>query len=301
MIIVQNRKKDIELPGTKNFGISDLERFSGVKAHTLRIWELRYNVPAPQRTNSNFRYYSLEEVIKISKLALLNRNGYKISNLITYSSQKLEERLKGLTDVETLQQAAVINLIDYMYSMNAEGFEEVINKNFSLYGIHVSINGIIYPFLKITDLMWQGRRLTEEHLVVTILRKKMLYAIENLPKNGAFKKTVILFLADTKQLDLGLLYTYYYLKCSGIQIFYLGNDVSAENVKAISERFNPDHLFTYCPASNCGWFAKFLAEIEETRYSSRFIFTTQPDNANFCFSTTGLQPTHFEDALEMMS
>ena len=94
----------------KNFSIKELELFSGIKAHTLRIWEQRHNILNPQRRKGNLRYYSLADVRKVLNLAMLNKNGYKISFLSGLSPSQVEEKLSGLITDEGKQQIAIKRL-----------------------------------------------------------------------------------------------------------------------------------------------------------------------------------------------
>jgi len=234
----------------KNFTINDLERFSGIKAHTLRIWERRYSLVQPIRSPGNFRLYTLEELKKILNVALLKKNGYRISVLSKIDSKNIEHKIEHLSNDYIKWQKAVNDLTINMYTKEPESFEWVLDELLLNWPIEILIEKIIFPFLTITRLLWTGNKLSEEHLVVTAIRKKLIFAIESSVLISNRAKTVLLFLPDSKQLDLGLLYTNYYLKRRGINVLYLGSDVTIQNLKSIFHALHLSYLFTYLPQNH---------------------------------------------------
>lgn len=234
----------------KTFTINDLERFSGVKAHTLRIWEQRYTILQPNRTSGNFRLYTLGELKKILNIALLNRNGYRISSLAKMDNAGIEEKVRLLPNDNNIWQRAVNDLTVNMYTLDPSSFEWILDELLLTFSIETLVEKIIYPFLKLTRLLWVGNKLYEEHLVVTAIRKKLILAIETVYLDAKDKKTVLLFLPDGKQLDLGLLYCNYFLKKRDIPVLYLGIDVTLQNLKIILHLHPPTYIFTYLPSNH---------------------------------------------------
>lgn len=233
----------------KNFPIRELEFISGVKAHTLRVWEQRYGFLQPQRSETNNRYYDLNEVEKLLHVAILNKNGYKISKLSKLTAFETEEKIVKLKDDVSGQELAVAQLLLAMYSMNFESFETILERSFCTWETYVVVNNIIYPFLVKTKLLWEGNGLIEEHIIVSIVRKKLMWAIENIPFVKSEKK-VILFLFGTKLLDLALLYKNFLLKYSGAQVINLGNDISVSNLVSITQKIKPLIFYTYLQKKN---------------------------------------------------
>lgn len=230
---------------TKIFTINDLERFSGVKAHTLRIWERRYALLQPSRSPGNFRLYTLDELKKILNIALLKKNGYSVSGLSKFSDTVIEHKAENLPNDYNKWQKAINDLTISMYTKELESFEWLLDELLLKWPIEILVEKIIFPFLKITNLLWTGNKLFEEHLVVTASRKKLILAIESINTNIKKEKTVLLFLPDCKQLDLGLLYSNFNLKRKGIHVLYLGNDVTIDNLKIILQVQPPAYIFTY--------------------------------------------------------
>jgi len=229
----------------KNFSIKELETLCGIKAHTIRIWEHRHSVFQPQRTDGNARRYSLEELSKVLKLALLNKCGHKISNISKLTADSLEEKLESLIKDEQRIQKAITQLIMCMYRMDTEGFERILNDCYLTWPVETVIDCIIFPFLEKVGLLCQGKQLNEEHLVVTAIRKKLLCSIERTDAERLNGKTALLFLSGERQLDLMLLYLYYHLKKNGCEVIYMGADISIRNLEEMLSIKKADFLVTY--------------------------------------------------------
>src|SRR5690349_13902948 len=131
----------------KLFSIKDLERFSGIKAHTIRIWELRYNVLSPERSVGNVRHYTISDVDRILKISLLQKSGYKISVLVHLSPEEIDNNIQTLVNEECMQIRAINHLIYFMYS-DIEKFEEVLDSCVLCWGIDTTIEKVIFPFLE---------------------------------------------------------------------------------------------------------------------------------------------------------
>lgn len=231
----------------KNFTINDLERFTGVKAHTLRIWERRYDILQPERTPGNFRLYTVDQLKKILNIALLNKNGYKISHLADTSEDIIENAITSLSNDHNKWQKAINDLTVCMYDPNPNCFEEILDQLFLNWPIDTVMEKIIFPFLSTTSLFWTGNKAYEEHIVVTSIRKKLFLAIESLQDTSKSTESVLLFLPDNKQLDLGLLYCNYYLKRRGMNVIYFGIDVSLQHLQRYLTVHTPKYIFTYLP------------------------------------------------------
>jgi MerR family transcriptional regulator, light-induced transcriptional regulator len=282
----------------KSFSIAEMERFSGVKAHTLRTWEQRYGLIKPERKSGNTRHYSLQDVNSLLQISTLNRNGFQISHLFNLSSEEITERLNKLVDDDSQKTIAVNKLLLHMFSMNTQAFEQLLDECFLTWPAESVVNDIILVFLQKTDLFWQGHRSTEEHLVVTIIRKKLMAAIEKLKVEATTNKLVVLFLPDTKQLDLALLHTYFRLKFQGVQVLYMGNDVSLLNLCNILEKIKPDYFYTYLSAKTHFSFYEFAEMISEIFPSSKFVYTSL-NNIHDCYGDH-VKQMEYPDALNLL-
>lgn len=229
----------------KSFSIKELEVLCGIKAHTIRIWELRYATFQPQRTNGNVRRYSIDELSKLSKLALLSNSGYRASHICKMTEDELQSVVLQLKLDHERMQRAVCELIICMHKMDIRGFEMQLDDCFLSWPAETVIDEIIFPFLSKVGLLCKGRQLNEEHLVVTAIRKKLLWSIERLDTPTPNSKSILLFLSNEKQLDLLLLYLYYHLKKDGWEVIYMGVNISLKNLEELLSVKQTDYLLTY--------------------------------------------------------
>ncbi|MBA2499936.1 MAG: MerR family transcriptional regulator [Chitinophagaceae bacterium] len=285
---------------TKKFTIRHLEKFSGIRTHTLRTWEQRYDLLSPQRSETNYRMYSIKEAKKILNIALLNKNGHKISFLSTLTDAEIENRIHQFTNDYNKIEVAIIDLIIKMYSMNAEGFEKVLEHCRRTWNIDIMLKEIIYPFLIKTELLWHGNRLSEEHFAIPVIRKNIILGIENAGDALNKDQYVLLFLSNQNQFDLALLYTHYLLKQNGTQVLYMGNDVSVDNIRVVLTQKKVDFLFTYFPQKNHFPLNQLTTLINECSPASKLIITTYP-------GTVAIPPLHnlshmsFDEALAFLT
>src|SRR5688572_11381681 len=230
----------------KLFSITDLERFTGIKAHTIRIWELRYKVLSPVRSAGNVRHYTLSDVDRILKLSLLQKSGFKISALVHLNPAEIDLRLQTMMEEQCMQIRAINHLIFYMYS-DFEKFEEVLDSCVLCWGIDATIEKIIFPFLEKIELLSYKDKSYETHFVVTAIRKKLIVGIEKEKNNSDSMHSAVLFLQKGEHYDLLLLYMTYLLKKKGVRLLYLGTDISISNLIRIISAKKPDILYTYIP------------------------------------------------------
>ncbi len=277
-----------------------MERFSGIKAHTLRAWEHRYDLLKPARGSGNYRLYTLNQLKKILQIALLKKNGFRISFLSIMSDNDLEQKLKQLNDESDRQQLAINDLIINMYSVDPESFQFLLDELLFTWAINMLVEKVLFPFLKITNLLWIGHKRIEEHLVVTAIRKKLILAIETLTITVKSNKRVLLFLPDTKQLDLGLLYGNYYLKRRGVQIIYLGNDITIQNLKTFFYVYTPAYLFTYLPNNNRVLIKELLDCISLYDGDTKLVIGEYSLNKDHRSSNDKLIQINYEQALDFL-
>ena len=197
-----------------SFTIKDLSNLSGIKAHTLRIWEQRYNFLKPNRTFTNIRYYSNDELKTILNIALLNKYGFKISHIDKMSEQEVKEKILLLNQSQAKQERIVNELIQKMIDLEIESFEETLNLHIASKGIERTITNIIFPYLEKIGILWLTNHINpaQEHLVTNIIRQKLISGIENIHSPLTSNKKILLFLPEGEYHELGLLFMYYILK-----------------------------------------------------------------------------------------
>lgn len=249
-----------------SFTIKDLENLSGIKAHTIRIWEQRYAFLKPQRTDTNIRVYSCDELKTVLNIALLNKYGFKISHINKMSDDEISQKLVSLTDIQAQQEKLINDLVGNMIDMDVDGFERTLNKYIQAKGIERTIHHLIFPFLERIGILWQTNHINpaQEHLVTNIIRQKIMVGIDNTDPVISSSKTVLLFLPEGEHHELGLLYMYYLLKGRGVRVLYLGANVPNKDVQFVAKTKNPRHLYTHitCLPNNFK-IEKYLNQLSE--------------------------------------
>jgi DNA-binding transcriptional MerR regulator len=230
-----------------SFTIKDLENLSGIKAHTIRIWEQRYSFLKPSRTGTNIRYYSNDELKKILNVALLNKFGFKISHIDKMSELEMKEKILSLNQMEAQQERIVNTLIQNMVDLDMENFEAILNNFIEVRGIEKMILQIIFPFLEKIGILWMTNHINpaQEHLVSNVIRQKLIAGIENVHTNIKINKTVLLFLPENEYHELGLLFMNYLLRNRGVNTIYLGSNIPANDVEYVVNLKKPDYLYTH--------------------------------------------------------
>lgn len=248
------------------FTIKDLENLSGIKAHTIRIWEQRYSFLKPQRTQTNIRYYSNDELKTVLDIALLNKYGYKISHIDKMSAHEVREKIVSLSHAQAQQERLINDLLQCMVDLNIDKFEDILDSFIASKGIDKAISYLIFPFLDKLGILWLTNHVNpaQEHLVTNIIRQKLVVGIESVVSHVIIDKTVILFLPEGEHHELGLLYMYYLLKSRGVRVLYLGASVPIRDLEFVSRLKKPDYLYTHltCIAGNFNM-DRFLAQTQQ--------------------------------------
>ncbi len=246
-----------------SFTIRDIEYLSGVKAHTIRVWEQRYNFLSPQRSETNIRYYSGEELKTILNIALLNKYGFKISAIDKMSQAEIKENIHSLNNKEAETDCLVTVLVHHMIDLDMEQFEQVLGKYTNTNGIDETIQVIVFAFLEKIGALWQTGHIhpAQESLVSNVLRQKLMAATERHKQTNP-DQTILLFLPAGEHQELGLLYFNYVFKSKGIRTIYLGANVPHEDVEQILQSNKPDLIFTHLIAgSSVFHLEKFLKQV----------------------------------------
>ena len=237
-----------------SYTIKDLETISGIKAHTIRIWEQRYHFLQPKRTETNIRTYSGEELKTILNVSLLNKYGFKISHIDKMSSNQIEEKILSLNQLEAQRERLVNGLIKEMVSLNMVGFEKLLDLNIAQKGIDKTITEVIFNFLERVGILWVTNHINpaQEHLATNIMRQKIILGIEKLPSLIQYTKRVVLFMPEGEHHEIGLLYVHFLLKQRGIYVDYLGANVPTVDLKYLTEVKKVDYLYCHLtsPAKN---------------------------------------------------
>lgn len=266
-------------PYLTRFSIRDLEEFSGVKAHTIRVWERRYGLLEPDRTDTNIRTYSVDELKTILNVAFLNRHGVKISKIAAFSSVEREKHVKDLAQrgTDTTDQLNALKLATVSYDTDL--FESTSEQFRKESGFRALVERLYVPLLEHIGLLWQSNAIcpAQEHFVSNLVRQKLIVGID---ATSTLSKTdgalFVLYLPENEIHELGLLYTHYLLRTAGERVLYLGQSVPIEDLAQVAAQFPGTiefiSIFTAFPQSD--GLPKYLKNLRAllpgTRLSFRF-------------------------------
>ncbi len=246
------------------FTIKDIENLSGIKAHTIRIWEQRYSFLKPKRSDTNIRYYTNDELKTILNIALLNKYGFKISHIDKMSAETLTENVLSLSDSGAKDHLMVNQLLENMVDYDIENFESILNESINAAGMEKTILKIIFPFLEKVGILWITNHVNpaQEHLVSNVIRQKLIVGIDSLPFNKNASVKICLFLPEGEYHELSLLLVSYLLKREGIGIIYLGAHTPFKELENIADYIKPDYLYTHITSASQNFnFEKFIATL----------------------------------------
>lgn len=232
------------------YAIKDLEQLSGIKAHTLRIWEQRYNLLSPKRTDTNIRYYDDDDLKLILNVALLNDNGYKISKIAKMDLPEIRAEVVKLSERTLTHDDQIHALTICMIEMDEERFDKVLTTNILKIGFEQTMLNIIYPFMSKIGVLWQTGAINpaQEHFISNLVRQKLIVAIDGQVYKGGGKK-FLLFLPEGELHEISLLFATYLIKLKGHKVFYLGQSTPRADLELIYKMHQPDYLMTVITTS----------------------------------------------------
>jgi DNA-binding transcriptional MerR regulator len=222
------------------YSIKDLAQLSGIKPHTLRAWEQRYNLIEPLRTDTNIRYYVDSHLKQILNVAVLVKGGMRISKVANMDKQEIRAavidagRYQG--NFESQINAFKVAMLDFDEYL----FDNVFNKCLIQFGTEETLSEILGKFIREIGLLWQAGAITvaNEHFISSLVKQKLLSIIDQtiLPQGKKDSKSFVLYLPTDELHELGLLYIYYFLRKSGHRVIYLGQSVPIEYLKEICDK-----------------------------------------------------------------
>jgi DNA-binding transcriptional MerR regulator len=214
-------------PYLMRFHIRDLEQFTGVKAHTIRVWERRYGLLKPDRTDTNIRTYDIDELKTILNVAYLNNHGHKISRIAAMPAEERDRAVREAALAETTADGILNTLVMAMLSFDEELFERTCDEFARKHGFRALVEGVLVKLLERIGLLWQSSAIcpAQEHFVSNLVRQRLIVAAASLPKTAAGGPLNVLYLPEDEIHELGLLYVHYLLRAQGQRTVYLGQSV----------------------------------------------------------------------------
>ena len=234
----------------KSYQIAELEQLSGIKAHTIRIWEKRYNLIEPDRTDSNIRRYNDKQVRKLLNVSTLLSSGLKISKIALLKESELHEKIvefQSKDNLHSISYSFINELTAAMLNFNEVAFEKTFSAAVTRFGMFESMVQVFYPFLLKTGMMWvvDSAIPVQEHFASSIIRRKLMAAIDGLPLATQSHKKFLLLLPPQEWHDVGLLFSNYIIRSKGFETIYLGQDVPYENIVHVIKHCHPNYVLSF--------------------------------------------------------
>ena len=226
------------------YSIKDLEKLSGVKAHTLRIWEKRYNIIQPQRTPTNIRYYLDEDLKVILNIALLNRNGIKISKIAKMDNGEIQRKVAEITEVDESFEGQLDSLTISLIELDEGKFIKLINKNVEQRGFAATMLEVIYPLLDKLAMMWIAGSIKSIHerFVSYVIKRKCSVEIDKLPITKS--EDFLIFLPEGESNELSLLFLHYLIRLNGFRVINAGPNIELYDLLEVVEIRKPSYIYT---------------------------------------------------------
>lgn len=236
-----------------NFSIKDLENLSGIKAHTIRIWEKRYNLLCPKRTDTNIRFYSLKSLQKLLNITLLYNNGYKISKIANIPEEELPLMVREIVSENSIKNKSINAFKLAMINFDQSLFLNTYNSLLGDRSFREIFYDIFLPLLNELGLLWQTETISpaHEHFVTALVKQKILLNIEKLQLAEPTKtdSTFVLFLPDNEIHEIGLLYLNYEIVLRGYRAIYLGPTIPLESLTDIQRYYDNLTYLSYFTVS----------------------------------------------------
>lgn len=259
------------------YSISDLEKLSGIKSHTIRIWEQRYGVLRPKRTDTNIRYYEDGDLQLLLNIALLNRHGYKISKIAAMSREDIAEKVGSVSDIKIGLDAELDVLTLSVIEMDEYKFSRILDNHIEQLGFEDAMLEIIYPFMEKLSLLWLTGSVkpVQENFITQLIRNKLIAAIEKQPLSTDRKAPkFVLYLPRDEQQELSLLFMQFLIKRRGYQVINLGPNLALVDLKDACQIHHPDYVFTILSETfNREPIQRYLENLQNSAPESHLLLT----------------------------
>ncbi|RYY10785.1 MAG: MerR family transcriptional regulator [Chitinophagaceae bacterium] len=235
-----------------NYSIKDLEQLSGIKAHTLRIWEQRYNIISPKRTDTNIRTYDDLDLKLVLNISLLKDHGFKISEISKMSLGEMTSEVMTISDRKLNYPDQIHALTISMIDLDEDRFEKIISTNILQFGFENTMIYIIYPFLSRIGTLWVTGSIgpAQEHFMSNLIRQKIIVAIDGqVNKQHPLAKKYLLFLPEGELHEIGLLFANYVIRARSNKVVYLGQSLPFSELEFAYNLHKPDYIFASITSS----------------------------------------------------
>lgn len=259
------------------YSIKEIEKLCGVKAHTLRIWEKRYGIIAPDRTDTNIRFYRECHLKKILNISFLNRNGLKISKIAQLSDEEMQRKVSVLSSVHVSFEDQLDALVLSLLELDSYNFNKILDQHIKQTGFEKTMIEMVYPLMDKLNIMWLAGSLKTVHEVfmTSSVKAKIIAATEKLDFNKSQSKaSVLLYLPNKEDHELSLLFLNFLLKKHEFQVCNMGANVELEQIVEAYEICSPDFIFTIINDTlESGKLSIYLSEIHRQCPQSKILIT----------------------------
>jgi MerR family transcriptional regulator, light-induced transcriptional regulator len=229
------------------YSIRDLEKLTGIKAHTIRVWEQRYRMIVPARTDTNIRYYTDENLRDLFNIALLNRHGFKISKLAKMQPEEIAGKVSEISENNNSQNTQIDSLTLAMIDLDEATFERIFSAYSWENGFERTMLELVYPFLDKLNILWLTNSVSPAHekFIGNLIRRKLLCAIDACPNDyNRDAQTFLLYLPEGESQELTLLFMHYLLRSRQQKVVYLGANTSLNDLRDACQPLRPHYVFT---------------------------------------------------------
>lgn len=229
------------------YSIRDLEKLTGIKAHTIRIWEQRYSLIAPARTDTNIRYYTDDNLRHLLNVALLNRHGHKISKLARMQPDEIAHRVAEIAEQNHSASTQIDALTLAMINLDEEAFRRIFTGFVQEFGFEQTMLELVYPFLNKLNVLWLTDSINPAHekFISHLIRRKIMCAIDREERPLSAEAAVfLLYLPDDETQELTLLFMHYLLRNRGQKVVYLGPGATLSDLRDACQALRPGYVFT---------------------------------------------------------
>ncbi len=239
----------------RKFSISDIEGLIGIKAHTIRAWETRYNLVPAKRTPTNIRYYDDNDLKLLLNIVALNENGYKISRIAQMGKQQIADLVIQLQSKYSNDSIQLLSLAEATLKYDEVAIANILSGCISEMGLTKTMDTVLFPYMKRVGMLWQTGTIdpSHEHFASNLIRDRIIVEIDKVVKpKRKDPKRFLLFLPETEMHETGLLFARYLLKKCGMDTMYLGQEIPYSDVKKVVESYHPDYAFIVLTSLNLG-------------------------------------------------
>lgn len=227
--------------------IKDLENITGIKAHTIRIWEQRYKIFEPHRTDTGIRYYDEQQLRLILNISILNNNGFKISKIAEMSLEEIYAKCQEFSENKSQYNGQIQSLISTMMLFDEKEFNKILSINILKIGLEDTMLQIVFPFMEQVGLLWLSGTIhpAHEHFISNLIRQRLFVAIDGLTVSLTKEsRKFLVFVPTGESHDLSILFSNYVLRSRGHEVIYLGSQTPFEDLHDIFEMRKPDYIFS---------------------------------------------------------